>query len=85
MAHPGALVGAGTGVADPAYPPAGGALALGVGAAVSVGSSAAVDVAVGTAVGQGWPLGTGSGVAVFPVGVAEGATADAEALGVADA
>jgi hypothetical protein len=64
-------LGTGTGVADPA--PAALALALGTGAA---------EVA---AVGQDELLGTGSGVAGIPVGLAEGALTVAETLGVADA
>jgi hypothetical protein len=77
VAHALRLVGTGSGVADPA-PPTGLALARGTGLAAVVGT------AVGTGVGQA-SLGTGCGVAGFPVGLAEGALADAEALGAADA
>ena len=78
-------VGTGTGVAH-ALAGTGLALALGTGAAtaVDVGDATALGATVGTADGQESLVGTGSGV---PVGLAEaaGATADAEALGVADA
>jgi hypothetical protein len=68
-----ALAGTGAGVADPADPAVADALAIGTG----------VGPAFGTAVGQD-SLGTGSGGAGFPVGLAEGALTVAEALGVAD-
>jgi hypothetical protein len=81
-----ALEGTGTGVAVPAAA-TGLALALGTGVDTAVGSGDATGegAAVGTAVGQDWLVGTGSGVAGIPVGLAEGVLTVAEALGVADA
>jgi hypothetical protein len=73
VAHALALVGTGTGVADPAD------RLLGLGLGLALGTR------VGTAVGQDSLVGTGSGVAGMRVGLAEGALAVAEALGVADA
>ena len=70
LAHALGLPGTGADVAD-ATPLVGLALALGSG--------------VGAAVEQDSLVGTGSGVAEVPVGVAEGALTDAEELGVADA
>jgi hypothetical protein len=86
VAHALSLVGTGSGVADPA-PPRALALARGTGLATADGAAAAVaeGTAVGTAVGQDTLVGTGSGVAGFPVGLADGALADAEALGAATA
>jgi hypothetical protein len=81
---PHASVGTGTGVADPA-PPVGVAVALAVGVgdpvAVADGATGAAEDA---AAGQDVLLGTGSGVAGFPVGLAEGALTVAVARGVAD-
>jgi hypothetical protein len=90
VAHALSLVGTGSGVADPA-PPLALALALGTGVATADGAAGMVaegtaeGTAVGTAVGQDSLVGTGSGVAGFPVGLADGALADAEALGAAAA
>jgi hypothetical protein len=72
VAHKLTLVGTGTGVAD-------GASATALALALAIGTG------VATAVGQDVLLGTGSGVAGIPVGLAEGALTVAEALGVATA
>jgi hypothetical protein len=86
VAHALSLVGAGSGVADPA-PPMALALARGTGVATADGAAGVVGegTAVGTAVGQESLVGTGSGVAGFPVGLVDGALADAEARGAAAA